>query len=71
VATENQVRLETTLQLARELASQLYPLTKDPDAPDAFALRLAQAQALGLVDQLSELLHVPTSGTATGARARS
>lgn len=58
MALQDRNRFEETLRLARELAAKLGPLTSDPSAPDALALRLAQAHALGLVDQLSEIVEV-------------
>jgi hypothetical protein len=48
--------LEDVLDLARKIADELEPLTRRPLDPDALALRLAQAHALGLVDQLSDVV---------------
>lgn len=70
MATEERGRLEEVLQLAHEIARQLATLRTNAGEADALALRLAQAHALGLVDQLAEMVkvaHTLPAAAAAGA----
>jgi hypothetical protein len=47
--------LDEVLRLAQKIAAQLESLDSNAGATEALCLRLAQAHAFGLVDQLAEI----------------
>jgi hypothetical protein len=57
MATNEIARIEELLGLARQIAAGLEPLAERASQPRALSLRLAQAHALGLVDQLCDVAH--------------
>lgn len=56
MVTNERASLESVLRLAREIAAQLEPMAAGASSTDGLCLRLAQAHALGLIDQLSEIV---------------
>jgi hypothetical protein len=57
MATNGTVRIEKVYQLARALKDQLEPLARQHDGSmHDLHLRLAMAHALGVLDQLNEIL---------------
>jgi hypothetical protein len=54
-------KLEDALRLAEQVASRLAAVPCDAGEPEALSVRLAQAHALGLVDQLAEIVRAVRS----------
>ncbi len=66
-AAEPAARVERARELAREVEDLLQAASEQVE--DAYQIRLAQAMACSLIDQLEELLRGPTSATrVTSAR---
>lgn len=63
MATHERTRLAEIFELARQIAAELAPLTHSASDAQSLSLRLAQAHALGLVDQLAEIVSPPVSVT--------
>lgn len=56
MVTNERASLESVLRLAREIAAKLEPMAASASSTDGLCLRLAQAHALGLIDQLAEIV---------------
>jgi hypothetical protein len=56
MVTNERAGLESVLRLAREIAAKLEPMAASASSTDGLCLRLAQAHALGLIDQLAEIV---------------
>lgn len=56
MVTNERASLESVLRLARQVAAQLEPMAAGASSTDGLCLRLAQAHALGLIDQLTEIV---------------
>ncbi len=60
---DDRARLEDVLRLAQQIAAQLEPLMRTTDEQIALCMRLAQAHAFGLVDQLQEIASAGADAT--------
>jgi hypothetical protein len=64
MVTNERASLENVLRLARQIAAQLEPMAATANSTEGLCLRLAQAHALGLIDQLSEIVGEQVVATA-------
>jgi hypothetical protein len=74
MATSERAQIEDVLRMAREIATRLGRVPNDGPDLDALAVRLAQAHAFGLVDQLAEIVHgrgsIPYEASSASAAER-